>query len=181
MVLMAVVVSLIMLIIGSNIARAFSLVGALSMVVLLPDKPRGIEEFERSVTREKLTAWLERLRRQKVAVYIPRFKISTPTYRLDSALKSLGMTDAFSLLRADFSGMTSKKDLYVSAVLHKGYVDVNEEGTEAAAATAVLGKGGAFKKEEPPIFLADHPFIFLIRDNSSGSILFLGRVVDPRK
>jgi serpin B len=152
---------------------------ALSMVVLLPDKPRGIEEFERSVTREKLTAWLERLRRQKVAVYIPRFKISTPTYRLDSALKSLGMTDAFSLLRADFSGMTSKKDLYVSAVLHKGYVDVNEEGTEAAASTAVMMRLKSGRPSSIPEFRADHPFMFLIRHKSSNCILFLGRFCKP--
>lgn len=152
--------------------------GALSMIVLLPDKSRGIEEFERSVTNEKLTEWLGRLRRQEVAVYLPRFKITTPTYRLDSALKSLGMTDAFSP-SADFSGMTSNKDLYISAVLHKGYVDVNEEGTEAAAATAVVMRMKGGGPGSIPEFKADHPFMFLIRHNRSNCILFLGRFCKP--
>jgi len=93
-------------------------------------------------------------------------------------LKSLGMTDAFALPPADFSGMTGRKDLYISAVIHKAFVEVNEEGTEAAAATAVVmtraSMGG------PPVFRADHPFIFLIRDIRSGSILFLGRVANPQ-
>ena len=87
------------------------------------------------------------------------------------------MRDAFSLPPADFSGMDGKQDLYISEVLHKAFVDVNEEGTEAAAATAVTMSRGMMRL---PTFLADHPFIFLIQDNRTGGILFCGRVMDPR-
>jgi len=90
------------------------------------------------------------------------------------------MTDAFSR-RADFSGMDGERDLYISAVVHKAFVDVNEEGTEAAAATGVvMSHMSVMRMPRPtPIFRADHPFVFLIRENHSGSILFLGRMVDP--
>ena len=89
------------------------------------------------------------------------------------------MTDAFSP-NADFSGMDGVRDLFLSAVVHKAYVDVNEEGTEAAAATGTVARAMALMRPLPiPVFRADHPFLFLIRDNHSGSVLFLGRVVDP--
>jgi len=94
-------------------------------------------------------------------------------------LNSMGMSDAFSLPPADFSGMTKKKDLFISAVIHKAFVDVNEHGTEAAAATAVVMARSISIQPPPVIFRADHPFIFMIRDNASESILFLGRVVNP--
>jgi serpin B len=89
----------------------------------------------------------------------------------------MGMPDAFSG-KADFSGMTGNRDLFISAVVHKAYIDVNEEGTEAAAATGVTMKLTGIGTP-PPVFRADHPFIFLIRDNQTGSILFLGRVANP--
>jgi len=93
----------------------------------------------------------------------------------------MGMTDAFSP-RADFSGMDGQRDLFISAVVHKAFVDVNEEGTEAAAATGVVMRSMAVMRPRPtPVFRADHPFIFLIRDTRSGSILFLGRMVDPSR
>jgi serpin B len=90
----------------------------------------------------------------------------------------MGMNDAFSG-EADFSGMNGNRELSIGEVIHKAFVDVNEEGTEAAAATAVVMFKAIVKP--PPIFRADHPFIFLIRDNHTGSVLFIGRVVDPRK
>jgi serpin B len=89
----------------------------------------------------------------------------------------MGMRDAFSQ-QADFSGMNGRKDLFISAVIHKAYIDVNEEGTEAAAATGIV-VGITAVPPPPPVFRADHPFLFLIRDNNSGSILFLGRVTNP--
>jgi serpin B len=93
----------------------------------------------------------------------------------------LGMTLAFLSDEADFSGMDGKQDLFISAVLHKAFVDVNEEGTEAAAATGiVVGATAVLIPKEPPVFRADHPFVFLIRDNRTGSILFLGRLVNPQ-
>ena len=91
----------------------------------------------------------------------------------------LGMKDAFDLTRADFSGMTGKRDLFISAVVHKAYVDVNERGTEAAAATGVA-MALAMAPTPAKIFRADHPFIFLIKENTTGAILFLGRLVNPR-
>ena len=110
---------------------------------------------------------------------IPRFK-STQEFELSSALRALGMPQAFAS-NADFSGMTGKRDFAISAVIHKAFVDVNEEGTEAAAATAVTMRALAMRAPgpPPPVFRADHPFIFLIRDNGSRSILFMGRMTDP--
>jgi serpin B len=113
-----------------------------------------------------------------VEVFLPRFKVEA-AFRLDDALKALGMVDAFDDLRANFAGLDGKAWLVISAVLHKAFVEVNEEGTEAAAATAVVMALRAVARPEP-IFRADHPFLFLIRENSTGSVLFLGRVVDPR-
>ena len=92
----------------------------------------------------------------------------------------MGMPRAFTPGEADFSGMSSEEELFLSAVIHKAFVDVNEEGTEAAAATGIAVGATAFEvPEEPAVFRADHPFLFLIRDNRTGSLLFLGRLVDP--
>jgi serpin B len=112
-----------------------------------------------------------------VRVAFPRFKV-TQEFELNKTLGAMGMPLAFSD-RADFSGMDGRQDLYISNVLHKAFVDVNEEGTEAAAATGVAV--GA--KSAPPTpqqeFRADHPFVFLLRDTGTGSILFTGRVTNP--
>ncbi len=151
----------------------------LSMMVLLPVKFDGLAAFEKRLTTENLARWLSTLRHQEVVVAIPKFKM-TWEFRLDRVLKSMGMAGAFSQ-GADFSGMTGRKDLFISAVLHKAFVDVNEEGTEAAAATGVLMElKAAIPVRPPPVFRADRPFVFLIRDVRSGSILFIGRVADPK-
>jgi serpin B len=150
----------------------------LSMIIFLPKKFDSLNEFEKKLTCENLSRWLVELRKQKVIVSIPKFKM-TSQFALAEVLKSLGMTDAFSV-NADFSGMNGKKDLFISAVIHKAYVDVNEEGTEAAAATAVVVSRAAIQPKPTPIFRADHPFVFVIRDNKSGSILFVGRVANPK-
>jgi len=91
----------------------------------------------------------------------------------------MGMTDAFALPPADLSGMTGRKDLFIGGVIHKAFVGVNEKGTEAAAATAVPLQTLEEMPSEPKVFRADHPFLFLIRDNHTGSILFMGRVMNP--
>ena len=105
---------------------------------------------------------------------------SLRAHALRFTLTSMGIVDAFDAAAANFSGMDGQENwLYIGAVLHKAFVDVNEEGTEAAAATAVIMMARAAVME-PPTFRADHPFVFLIRDNGTGSILFLGRVADPR-
>lgn len=150
----------------------------LSMIVLLPNKIDGLVELESSLTVENLEKWIGHLWMTEVQVFLPKFKLSSQ-FRLDGTLKSMGMRDAFDMNKADFSGMDGKENwLYIGAAIHKAFVEVNEEGTEAAAATAVLVLGKSISMP-PPIFRTDHPFVFLIRDNPSGSILFFGRVVNP--
>jgi serpin B len=152
--------------------------GDLSMVVLLPAETNSFKEFENSLSAEKLTGWLGQARRQKVNVFLPKFKL-TQQFALADTLAAMGMTNAFTE-SADFSGMDGAHDLYISAVIHKAFVEVNEEGTEAAAATGVkVDIMGIARPISIPEFRADHPFLFLIRDVHSGSILFLGRVTDP--
>ena len=148
------------------------------MVVLLPKEPAGIGPLEKSLTAENLAKWLGAIRKREVIVSIPKFKM-TSKFGLNDMLRSLGMTDAFSD-NADFTGMTSRRELFISAVIHQAYVDVNEEGTEAAAATGVTMKVLSAGPNQTPVFRADHPFLFLIRDKTSGSILFLGRVMNPK-
>jgi serine protease inhibitor len=150
----------------------------LSMIVLLPKEVNGLAELETALTAPNLEKWTSRFWETEVRVFLPRFKINQGV-KLNGTLASMGMVDAFVEEEANFSGMDGKENwLYIAAVLHKAFVDVNEEGTEAAAATAVVMKLRA-PASPPPIFRADHPFVFLIRENSTGSILFLGRVVDP--
>jgi serpin B len=151
---------------------------ALSMVVLLPKKEDGLAALEKTLSAEKVAGWIGELRNRKVQVTVPKFK-TTAQFMLADTLKALGMPLAFDPDKADFSGMDGKRDLFISAVIHKAFVDVNEEGTEAAAATAVVMKMRSAPAEPPPVFRADHPFLFLIRDKRSGCILFLGRVVNP--
>ena len=153
--------------------------GDLSMLVLLPDAIEGIADLEAKLTAENLKLWLTEMQKHEVEVYLPRFKLDSQ-FALVDILKSMGMTLAFTPTQADFSGMDGKRDLFVAAVIQKAFVEVNEEGTEAAAATAVEGKKEATPIDPPVVFRIDHPFIFLIRDNEVGTILFLGRVVNPR-
>jgi serpin B len=150
----------------------------LSMIVLLPRKANGLADLEAKLTVQNLAAWTGKLHRQKVEVFLPKFKM-TSQFSLNDKLTVLGMTDAFTD-KADFSGMNGNNNLYISAVIHKAFVEVNEQGTEAAAATAVVMATKSMP-QPAPVFRADHPFLFLIRDNASGSILFLGRIVDPTK
>jgi len=165
---------------GLQVVELSYLGGDLSMLVLLPAKVDGLGDLEAEMTPQTLTSWTSNLQTKSVQVCLPRFK-TTSEFSLQATLKALGMSDAFTFGRADFSGMDGQKDLFVSAVVHKAFVEVNEQGTEAAAATAT-GMGGRGNTGPPiPIFRADHPFLFLIRDNHTGSLLFLGRVTDPTK
>jgi len=150
----------------------------LSMIILLPKEFDGLDEFEKTLTVEKLSKWMDELHNREIRVSVPKFKM-TSQFSLASVLESMGMIDAFSP-NADFSGMNGRRDLFISAVIHKAYVDVNEEGTEAAAATAVTMKLTSVGPTRIPVFCADHPFLFIIRDNHSGSILFIGRVMNPK-
>lgn len=155
--------------------------GELSMLVILPKQKEKLSEIEDRLTKEHIDQWRRSLSEQKVCVYLPKFKITWGTFELNAALQTLGMADAFSEVNANFSGMDGNPNwLYIGAVLHKAFVDVNEEGTEAAAATAVVMQFRGLQSP-PPIFRADHPFVFLIQENQTGNILFMGRVTDPTK
>ena len=150
----------------------------LSMIVLLPKEIDGLAELERNLTNDNVGNWIDKLSnsyKSEILVSLPKFK-TTSEFELAAALAEMGMPHAFA--GADFSGMTGKKDLFISKVIHKAFVDVNEEGTEAAAATAVVMERGVSRTL---LFRADHPFVFLIRENKTGSILFIGRIVDPTK
>jgi serpin B len=152
----------------------------LSMLVILP-KEDNLTAAENSLSYQKLSDIRESLTFERVMVYFPKFRLETE-YRLPATLGAMGMPTAFSNA-ADFSGMDGTRSLSISDVIHKAFVDVNEEGTEAAAATAVvMAPGAAMNHYEPPpipVFRADHPFIFLIQDTETGNILFIGRVVNP--
>jgi serpin B len=147
------------------------------MLILLPRRVAGLAELEKALSPENLDQWIALLREQKIEVFVPKFKLAS-SFSLNETLVSMGMRDAFDQTRANFAGMDGTMLLYISAAIHQAVVEVNEEGTEAAAATGIVM--GLKAMPEPPLtFRADHPFIFLIRDNKTGSILFIGRVVDP--
>jgi serpin B len=152
----------------------------ISMTVILPRKADGLAGIEKDLNAEKLAATLKTLRHEKqVHVHLPRFKVEK-SFTLNKPLIALGMKSAFA--GADFSGMhTGGEQLDISAVIHKAFVDVNEEGTEAAAATGVVvGVTSAAPPPKPRYFKADHPFLFLIRDHKTGSVLFMGRLETPK-
>jgi serpin B len=150
---------------------------SLSMVVLLPRDSAGLGKLEAKLTDTKLDKWLDAVRPRQVNVFLPRFK-TTAEFQMRDTLAAMGMGSAFDQAKADFSAMTGKRELCVSALIHKAFADVNEEGTEAAAASAVIA-GARSASGPPPVFRADHPFVYLICDTRNGAVLFLGRVVDP--
>jgi serpin B len=147
----------------------------LSMIVLLPKKADGLAALEKTLTADNLGKWLGKLGQHQVNIKLPKFK-TTAEFRLDKVLQDMGMRDPFDDRKADFTGLSSMKGLCITAVVHKAFIDVNEAGTEAAAATAVAI--GLRSLPPPATFHADHPFIYLIRDNRTGSVLFMGRVVN---
>ncbi len=158
--------------------------GDLSMVVLLPDAVDGLAAWEASMTEAKLAAILGALRSERVSVALPKFTINPAgSLGLRDDLIALGMGSAFERDRADFTGIANpprKEDrLFVSQVFHKGFIRVDEKGTEAAAATAVVMARAGGMPSKPLEFKADHPFFFVIRDNASGLVLFMGRVLEP--
>ncbi|CAL1546524.1 unnamed protein product [Lymnaea stagnalis] len=155
----------------------------LGMVIILPDEDFGLQELVQKLTWEKLSKLFENLGKPglKIQLTMPKFEI-TDSFDLKSTLVSLGMGEAFdeSEKSANFSGMTTKPELYLSAVIHKAYVKVNEEGTEAAAATGAVMMMRCAMPLPPPTVKVDHPFLFLIRDlRAESSILFLGQISDP--
>jgi serpin B len=148
------------------------------MVIILPKAKDGLGQLEASLSLARLDGLLKSLASRRVQISLPRFKL-TAQCELQGALSALGMPKAFMLGQADFSGMTGRRELAISAVVHKAFVEVDEKGTEAAAATGVVMARASAALAPPPVFRADHPFVFLIRDLESGSILFLGRLARP--
>lgn len=152
----------------------------LEMIVLLPHDPAGLPALERSLSPSVLDGWLQARQRVPVRCRIPRFRLEG-AFQLPEVLAAMGMPLAFDPARADFSGMTGTRDLFISDVIHRAFVAVDEKGTEAAAATAVIMEktSVAMPPKDPVLFQADHPFLFLIRHPGSGAILFLGRLQNP--
>ena len=149
----------------------------LSMMLVLPEDRDGIRVLEESLSPDMIGKWREGLvGHSEVLVSMPKFAMKT-SYDLKPVLEDLGMPDAFHQYNANFSGIMPilEKNLYVSNASHYAFVDVNEEGTEAAAATVITVE----ELSEPPRFIADYPFIFLIQDDQSGAILFMGRFSSP--
>ncbi len=149
----------------------------LSMLILLP-RQKDLSRLESKLTPDSLEKWKKDLREERVDVYLPRFRMETK-YFMKEELESMGMPLAFSGA-ADFSGIDGRKDLFIQQVIHQAFIEVNEEGTEAAAATGVVVGRTAYIPEKKFVFRADHPFVFIIQEKTSGVILFLGRLADPR-
>ncbi|KAJ8395515.1 hypothetical protein AAFF_G00032490 [Aldrovandia affinis] len=153
----------------------------LSMFILLPEDSgdgAALQKLERELTVDKIEEWTDRNNMDsgtEILVHLPRFRLEEE-YELNAPLGRLGMVDVFDAARADLTGMNGAGGLFLSTVVHKAFVEVNEEGTEAAAATAGLISFCMLREET---FLADHPFLFLIRHNQSRSLLFLGRFSSP--
>jgi serpin B len=154
--------------------------GQIAMLVLLP-RAGGFPFFEESLTQERLAAIVAALRATPGRLDLPRFRYESAAFSLKQALHALGMRGAFDSQTADFSGMADSERLSLSDVLHKGFISVDENGTEAAAATAAVG-AAASSAIFPETFVmrVDRPFLFAIRDVPTGALLFLGRIVDPR-
>lgn len=149
-----------------------------SFVVILPQKRININQFVKDFSFSDYETFLNSMRKRDVELHLPKFKLTTQ-FNLSESLKNIGMPEAFSD-NADFSGMTGKRDLKIDKVIHKAFVEVSESGTEAAAATGVvLMEKTAHKKKDIVLFKANHPFIFLIIDNSTNAILFSGVLENP--
>lgn len=149
-----------------------------SMVLMIPKKADGLAAIESRLTAKALDEWLGALKTDFIALGLPRFKYSS-RFVLNEVLQVLGMTDAFVFPDADFKAMSPTGELYIGFVITQSFVDVNEDGTEAAAATVGFLSIGIVPAT-PRSVTADKPFLFLIRDEKTGSILFVGRVADPR-
>ncbi|XP_035250630.1 probable serpin E3 isoform X1 [Anguilla anguilla] len=148
---------------------------SLSLMVALPSERKvPLAHLETQLTPRAMALWAGGLRRTKMDVFLPRFKIQN-RFNLKSMLLSLGISDMFDPMAADFGGISAEDGLYVSEAIHEAKIEVTEEGTKAAAATAMV----LLKRSRAPVFKADRPFLFLLREASTGSVLFMGRVMNP--
>lgn len=148
-----------------------------SMLILLPSAIDGLPQLEQQLTPEFLNSVLAQMTSHYIEVFLPRFTLES-SLNLTGILPAMGMANAFTPGLADFSGIDGRDDLFISLVLHKAWGQVNEAGTEAAAATVVAVSTGV-APSFPTVFRADHPFLFFIRDTQTGSLLFIGRVITP--
>ena len=148
-----------------------------AMDIILPDAG-NFQNFELALDAGKLNGIFNSMQSTPIALGLPKFTFTT-NFSLHDQLQTLGMTDAFDPNKADFSGMTGNHDLYIGNVIHKAFVAVDEKGTEAAAATAVIMEAAMAPLQQRVHLVIDHPFIFFIRDLKSGQILFIGRVLNP--
>jgi serine protease inhibitor len=151
--------------------------GRWSLVAVLPPQDRPVRDWARSIDRKSWEHWVDHLGSREVALSLPKWRQEYKA-TLNATLAKLGMAVAFNALQADFSGMRKERDLYISRVVHKTFIEVDEEGTEAAAATGVEMRAGAMPAE-PAKFVADRPFLYAITDDESGTILFIGLVASP--
>ena len=155
-----------------------------SMFVVLPKVREGLPDLEQRLNPELLRHWQQKVRSPEVEVYLPKFRIEAEL-QLTEILRSIGMTTPFDAGSADFSGMATREsmgkleNLFLSDVMHKTFIAVDERGTEAAAATAGMMATAALNPPKPKIFRADHPFLFFVTVKKNGAILFMGRVMDP--
>jgi serine protease inhibitor len=154
----------------------------------LPDRRDGLRDLQQALSVHMLRDCMTRMSVREVNLFLPRFKFTWGSVDIRDQLAALGMAPAFRPFQADFSGINgqeppSEKALFIASVFHKTFVEVNEEGTEAAAATAaVITLGASWGPPAPvPLFRADHPFLFAIRDQKSGAVLFLGHIADPTR
>lgn len=153
----------------------------ISMVVILPKKGYDVKDIMNSLDDNRYKELISSMSNKEVDIYLPKFSIETPLYNLNDYLKELGMPTAFTI-DADFSGMNGFKEIFISNVLHKAFIEVNEEGTEAAAATAITmitSIDGDQNYSQRIVFDANHPFIFLIQHKITDTILFMGTVTNP--
>ncbi|HKQ92475.1 MAG TPA: serpin family protein [Blastocatellia bacterium] len=154
--------------------------GGVSLYLFLPDKGSSLDEFLKGLSFQKWEGWINNFNDTPGDVKLPRFKLDYEE-TLNDSLKAVGMGVAFNPREADFSGIRPERDLYISEVKHKAVVEVNEEGTEAAAATSVgVSITSARQPRERFSFVADRPFLMAIRDSKTGAILFMGAVMEPK-
>ncbi|XP_035507236.2 probable serpin E3 [Scophthalmus maximus] len=148
---------------------------SLSLMVVLPsDRKTPLSSLDSQLNARQLESWDAGLRRTKMDVFLPRFRMQNK-FNLRAVLPAMGISDAFNPTAADFTGISVDEGLYVSDAFHEVRIEVTEDGTKAAAATAMV----LLKRSRAPVFKADRPFLFLLRQSNTGSVLFMGRVMNP--
>ncbi len=151
--------------------------GDATMIIFLPKEEDGFSDLQEQFTYENYTTWTSNYTKSRTSLTIPKFKIEND-FDLEKPLKKMGMKTAFGK-KADFSKMTGDEELFINKIIHKAYIEIDEDGTEAAAATAVVMDRKSTSNERPKAFRADHPFIFMIKENTTNTILFVGHFVQP--